>query len=572
MSVTRRVILGGGAAGLLLPAAYLASRPRSPVPEPPPDESSLVRRHAQRLRLPGEGGWMTPVRAAALTELAAAPASEVLRGHRATSMWVYRAEHEGRVLSNPLLMARPGDRVALRFRNALPQPTTIHWHGFANDGRNDGGGQLPVPPSGEQAIDWTVHGGAALNWYHPHPHALAGEQLWRGLGGMFIVEDDASDRLAAALGLRFGVTDIPLMLQDRWVKRDGTLPYLDSTMDRVLANLDPASRASYESLCTSGAAGPLLHGARGDDVLVNWTRFPFVEVPCGWVRLRLLNASNARVYRLAFEQKGLRLPFMLLGVDGALLPAPQELRESFLAPAQRLDVAIELPASRAGTLWLKTLPFNPMHNDARAALQAQIASAAATPPHLHGRRGEGAEESLLRIEAVPGSTRGNRLPQTLAGHAASPRPDAPPREFLLDQDRSGRWTINGQTFHATQDAFDVMEGSREVWTLRNAASGMPHPMHLHGFGFQVLGRAGSPPHVAALATDPQGRTAQDQGWQDTVLVWPGETVRLALDFSRPKALAQQRDRFMFHCHNLEHEDMGMMLAFSVVPGRRGLAV
>ena len=569
MNGTRRTFLAGGAAALLLPATYFGLRSRPPVLEPPPDESSLVRRYDQPLRLPGTDRWMTPVRVATLSHLAAAPASQVVRGRRASPMWAYRVERNGHTLMNPLLVARPGDQVSVRFDNQLPQPTTVHWHGFSNDSRNDGGGLAPVPSGGRQDIAWTVRDGAALNWYHPHPHAQAGEQLWRGLGGVFIVEDEASDHLAASLGVRFGATDIPLVLQDRSVARNGAMPYLDSTLDRAVASMDPLTRASFESLCSTGVAGPMLHGARGDDVLVNWTRNPFVEVPCGWVRFRLVNASNARVYRLAFEQRGQRLPFMLLGVDGTLLPEPREVNESFFAPAQRLDVALELPLSRAGTLWLKTLSFDPMHNDAGAALRSQML--ANTPPvHAHGRRGEGAEEALLRIEAVPGAQRPGRLPASLGGRAMAALPSSTTvRDFLMEQDASGRWVINGQSFHAHEDAFHVTEGAREVWQLRNAARSMPHPMHLHGFAFEVLSRENSPAQLASLVVDHQRRTAQDLARQDTVLVWPGETVRLGMDFARPRGLAGRTDRFMFHCHNLEHEDIGMMMAFSVSP--RGVA-
>jgi len=106
----------------------------------------------------------------------------------------------------------------------------------------------------------------------------------------------------------------------------------------------------------------------------------------------------------------------------------------------------------------------------------------------------------------------------------------------------------------------VARGSVETWEIRNDAKSMPHPMHLHGFQFRVLSRKGSPAQVKRHAITPLGLTAQDLGWLDTVLVWPGETVAIAIDFSQPFTGEQ---RYMFHCHNLEHEDQGMMLAFAV---------
>ena len=89
---------------------------------------------------------------------------------------------------------------------------------------------------------------------------------------------------------------------------------------------------------------------------------------------------------------------------------------------------------------------------------------------------------------------------------------------------------------------------------------MPHPMHLHRFQFQVLERRASPDQVARLSSDARGRTPQDLGWSDTVLVWPGETVRIAVDFSHDFVGDQM---YMFHCHNLEHEDQGMMMNVKV---------
>jgi suppressor of ftsI/bilirubin oxidase len=90
---------------------------------------------------------------------------------------------------------------------------------------------------------------------------------------------------------------------------------------------------------------------------------------------------------------------------------------------------------------------------------------------------------------------------------------------------------------------------------------MPHPMHIHGFQFQVLQRINSPLVVRRLAINNQGLLATDVGFKDTVLVWPGETVRIAIDFSHDFLGSQL---YMLHCHNLEHEDNGMMMNYEVI--------
>jgi suppressor of ftsI/bilirubin oxidase len=151
------------------------------------------------------------------------------------------------------------------------------------------------------------------------------------------------------------------------------------------------------------------------------------------------------------------------------------------------------------------------------------------------------------------------LPQTLSRIDSVPEPGAKPRGIVLDQ-RNGTWRINGLTYKANETPIVVQRGAVETWEIRNAAASMPHPMHIHGFLFQVTGREGSPEQVRRLALDERGRTAADLGWKDTVLVWPGETVRIITDFSHP-FLGDQV--YMFHCHNLEHEDGGMMLNLKV---------
>jgi blue copper oxidase len=124
----------------------------------------------------------------------------------------------------------------------------------------------------------------------------------------------------------------------------------------------------------------------------------------------------------------------------------------------------------------------------------------------------------------------------------------------------GRWRINDRVFAMGETPIEVVRDTTEVWLLRNYHTSMPHAMHLHGFHFEVLERETSPDFVGALAVDDQGRLASDLGRRDTVLVWPGESLRLAINFAMPFAGPQI---YMFHCHNMEHEDGGMMLGVKV---------
>jgi suppressor of ftsI/bilirubin oxidase len=124
----------------------------------------------------------------------------------------------------------------------------------------------------------------------------------------------------------------------------------------------------------------------------------------------------------------------------------------------------------------------------------------------------------------------------------------------------GRWRINDRVYDTSAINIEVAHGASEAWLLRNYHTSAPHAMHLHGFQFRVVARETSPEHVAAMAVDDKGRLATDLGMKDTVLVWPGESVRIAIDFRMPYDDAQV---YLVHCHNLEHEDGGMMLRVRV---------
>jgi bilirubin oxidase len=156
------------------------------------------------------------------------------------------------------------------------------------------------------------------------------------------------------------------------------------------------------------------------------------------------------------------------------------------------------------------------------------------------------------------------LPETLSTLADTPATDRwPVRSLRLRMDDSATWFINDWNFHRNghEPMFSVKRGTREVWELRNNMTSMPHPMHVHGLQFRVVSRRISPPDLRARVVAPNGLTPQDLGLTDTVVVWPGEIVRIALDFTQSFHGTQ---RYMLHCHNLEHEDQGMMATFAVV--------
>jgi suppressor of ftsI/bilirubin oxidase len=240
-------------------------------------------------------------------------------------------------------------------------------------------------------------------------------------------------------------------------------------------------------------------------------------------------------------------------------------REAFLSPSERLDVLLDLRDARPGdALTLASLTFDPMHHEGGAA-----APAGAGEHAQHGAHGgandqgpytpDGAEIDLMRIHVSRKIAYDRTVPQTLSRIESAASVQAKPRIITLDQSK-GVWRINGLTYEAGTTPIVVKRGTTEMWEIRNANRSMPHPMHVHGFQFRVLSRAGGPEQHSGLAAAQDGLAATDLGWKDTVLSWPGETVRIVTDFSHPYLGDQV---YMVHCHNLEHEDGGMMLNLKV---------
>ena len=201
-----------------------------------------------------------------------------------------------------------------------------------------------------------------------------------------------------------------------------------------------------------------------------------------------------------------------------------------------------------------------------APLAAGTVCESASGGAAEGRLADGAELALfaLRVDGTPMHTpplpsRLSALPEPAA------RPEAPTRRLRLDFDERAGFLIDQTPYRADEIAFSVSRGAREVWEIKNSPISMPHPMHLHGFGFRVLRRQGTYGEARRLATEPDGRLATDLGVKDTVVLWPNETLWLAMDFTLPQEAAfRGAQRFMFHCHNLEHEDGMMMRNFTVV--------
>jgi suppressor of ftsI/bilirubin oxidase len=451
----------------------------------------------------------------------------------------YRVVHRGREYLDPTLVVRPGERLRVTLDNGLDAPTSIHWHGLTVDTRNDGGVGPMIEPGQRYEYAFEVRNRAGLYWYHPHPHGLTAGQVHDGLFGLIEIEDDDDLAVRRALDVVPGAGELTLVLQDR-------------------RSASPYARSHAESI----------HGFYGDALYVNGAACTVHDVGTRLYRLRMLNACNARTLLLAFRTTaGGTLPFHVIGNDGGLLPAPVRCEAAFLASAERVDVLVDLRDAAIGdVVVLETRRFDPMHaevpmpaGDAADPHAAHHAQDGAHADHGPSAWPEGAPRDILQLRVRSRVAYDRRVPSQLAALTPIDTAGASERPLRLGY-KSGQWRINDRVYVMGETPIEVARDTTEVWLLRNYHTSMPHAMHLHGFAFEVLERETPPDQVKALAVDAQGRLASDLGRKDTVLVWPGESVRVAIRFALPFPGPQT---YLLHCHNLEHEDGGMMLGVKV---------
>ncbi|MEM5341046.1 multicopper oxidase family protein [Paraburkholderia azotifigens] len=450
------------------------------------------------------------------TTLVAQSMRRQLTPGRSTALWLYGDAAHGSIVG-PLIDVREGDTVEIRFVNHLPQPSTIHWHGLPVPPDQDGNPMNPVAPGATQVYRFTLPpGSAGTYWYHPHPHMMSSEQVFRGLAGPIVVRA-ADDPLAAFPERHLFFTDLKLASD---------------------ASIAPNDMMDW------------MNGREGQFVLVNGARRPRIEVAQD-ERWRLWNGCNARYLRLSL---GGNRTFTQVGTDGGLLDKPRDgLTELLLAPGERAEIIV-----RAGTQ-ASTAVLTAATYDRRKMTMTEGKSLPADPAR-----------PLADVRFTPSPTAASRaVPSALRPigpllSSTDNAADKAPRKSVVFSEamdmsamhRPGatmsalppgmQFMINGASFDASRIALTSRRGEVEIWSIENRTD-MDHPFHLHGTQFQVIARerggvAAAEPYLA---------------WRDTVNVQPGETVRIA---------TVQRDagERMFHCHILEHEDLGMMATLKVV--------
>ena len=414
--------------------------------------------------------------------------------------------------SGATLRVRSGERVRLALRNELDEPTIVHWHGLRPPQEADGHPRLAIGPGGRYAYDFVVDEPAGMYWYHPHAHMRTAPQTYMGMAGLILVRDAAEE----ALGLPGGAREIPLLLQDKRLDGDGALAYRPFGPD-------------------------LMEGWLGDVPFANGVRSPTVEVDAALYRLRVLNASNARIFRLA---RGDGRPMVLVGGDGGFLPAPVTVPYVDLGTGERADLLVDFGGLAPGTgASLVSLAFP---SPSMGGGMGPMRGGGMMRGMGRGTAAQGAAMELLRFRVARRVRDSAAVPASLPALPAVERAAARRSRLFRFDSMMMSHTINGRAFQIDRVDERVPFGATEVWTFDNQGP-FPHPVHMHAAHFSVLSRTGGRARVMPWETGPK----------DTVLVMPGERVEVAARFDRHRGL------FLLHCHNLEHEDMGMMMNFVV---------
>ena len=448
-----------------------------------------------------------------------------------TRVWSY----EGQLLSGsgvtvqsvpgsylgPIIRAQSGKKLRIFFHNNLGEDSVVHPHGLRVPEDCDGQPMQAIGPGETKIYEFEVIDRAGPYWFHPHPHMRTAEQVAMGLAGLFYVWDPEEE--VAVPGASSGANDVPVVLQDR--------------------NFDSNNQFLYNP--------NMMWGYLGNRILVNGLPNASTSLEPRGYRLRLLNGSNARTYKLAWSNN---MPLKVIGTDGGLLPAVVSKSYVMLMPGERVDIWADFSSLAGKQVILRSLSFDCSSSCMGGGMGGGgMGGGGMGGGGMNGGMSNGAAFNILTInvkkKALTKPTLGPLPAISTSFDANNVSNFDMPRPFTLEMGHMMTWTINGRVYEMEGIADDEMVHRDEpiAWEWINN-SPIPHPMHIHNVQFQVVERTS--PGSASYSTINQGLV--DSGWKDTVLVWPGERVKIAMNFGPHTGM------YMYHCHILEHEDMTMM--------------
>ena len=407
----------------------------------------------------------------------------------------------------PTIEVESGETLNVNLKNELGEPSNVHWHGLITPADMDGHPEDVVQPGDSKKYTFPVIQRAGLYWYHPHPDGFTAKQAYLGLAGAIIVRDNQEK----SIGLPSGEYEMPLIIQDKRMDNKNGLSYLPGMSD-------------------------IMAGLLGNTIIVNGKASPYINVKTSTYRFRVLNGSNARIYNLALSNGA---PFKVIGSDGGLIEKPVTVNALLLSPGERADLLVDFSSAPLGSeIILLSKQFQ-------------------------GGGSQGKQQfNILSVKVNQSDVNRFSFPETLSVIEKTDENTSTITRIFTVSDMgmggmgsmgggmtmNGIHRINGKLYDKNRIDETVTFGKTEIWIFDNSKGNEPHPFHVHGVMFQILDRIGGRNIV----------TEVEKGWKDTVLVLPGEKVRVIMTFSGYKG------KFVMHCHNLEHEDDGMMLQFEVI--------
>jgi blue copper oxidase len=517
VQVSRRAALLAGAAcavTTLLPRsahAQAGARPSLPIP------SELKADAAGAIRLDARKGLMR------------------FLGDRETPTYGINGPYLG-----PALRVQRGKTVTVHVTNSLPENITMHWHGLIIPGAADGGPHQVIAPGRQWQTTLSIDQPAATLWFHPHYYPTTAQLVVKGLAGLLIVDDEEAERLP--LPSRWGVDDIPLIIQDRRFTQDAQF------FDRMNAIT-------------------VTNGYVGDVALVNGAHYPEARTARGWLRLRILNGSNARSYRLTTSDNR---PLHVIASDGGLLAGPVELKELLIHAGERFEVMVDGRSGRAFDIvalpveapimrlppFDRPLPLVTIRPDGADGTGQLPSSLAVLPPlpqqlppvsqHLVMSMFNDMQGMMpLEKAGLPAMIKSGKTDPAVVARVVNLLVDTPALPLAEQLAWNG---VNGRPFSLQRIDFTATRNQDLRWRISEGTDRMLHPVHIHGCQFRIISSDGKPP------------APERAGWKDVVPISAGGTSEILVRFPH---VASPTAPYMAHCHILEHEDSGMMAQFTV---------
>ncbi len=428
--------------------------------------------------------------------------NHVFVNNTSTQTYGYNASFLG-----PTIILQKNQDVYFSIDNNLPVSTTVHWHGMRVPADMDGGPHNIINSGSNWSPHFTILDEASTMWYHSHLHHHTLKQITKGLAGMIIIRD--SEEQALNLPRTYGVDDFPIIIQDKQFDNG----YLIDT------------------------------AIMGDSITINGVINPYLNVPASFVRFRLLNGSNHRVYNIGLSNLD---SFYVIASDNGLLNDAVLMDKLIVAPGERYEILLDFTDKKDSTIYLTTY-------------------ASEFPLGYPGG------PFVIPDDNVPSLINGLDLPfieiqvqdssplSVMAPSLTSLNNIVPLDSLNIDKERYKQmdaievrgeliWTINEQEFLLDKINDTVLIGSKEMWTINNS-SGLIHPFHIHSGHFNIVSRGGNTP------------PSHERGYKDVVIVYPDELVKFVMTF---EDYTDTIYPYMYHCHILNHEDHAMMAQFLIV--------